>query len=43
LCELLEQEKLGSKSPAALKTEKIRKQKQRRTRRTRKKLRGIIE
>jgi len=43
LCELLEQEKLGSKSPAALKMEKIRKQKQRRTRRTRKKLRGIIE
>ncbi len=43
LCELLEQQKLGSKSPAALKAEKIRKQKQRRTRRTRKKLRGIIE
>jgi len=43
LCELLEQEKLGSKSPAALKAEKIHKQKQRRTRRSRKKLRGIIE
>ena len=43
LCELLEQKKLGSKSPAALKAEKIRKQKQRRTRRSRKKLRGIIE
>jgi protein subunit release factor B len=42
LCELLEQEKLGSKSPAALKAEKIHKQKQRRTRRSRKKLRGTI-
>ena len=35
LCELLEQEKLGSKSPAAIKAEKIRKQKQRRKRRSR--------
>jgi len=35
LCELIEQEKLGSKSPAALKAEKIRKQKQRRRRRSR--------
>jgi len=43
LCELLEREKLGSKRPAALKAEKIRKQKQRRTRRSIKKLRGIIE
>jgi protein subunit release factor B len=43
LCGLLEQEKLGSKSPEALKAEKICKQKQRRTRRSRKKLRGIIE
>jgi protein subunit release factor B len=34
LCELVEQEKLGSKSPAALKAEKIRKQKQRRKRRS---------
>jgi len=34
LCELLEQQKLGSKSPAALKAEKIRKQKQRRKRRS---------
>jgi protein subunit release factor B len=34
LCELIEQEKLGSKSPAALKAEKIRKQKQRRKRRS---------
>src|SRR4030042_1680039 len=33
LCELIEQEKLGAKSPAALKAEKIRKQKQRRRRR----------
>lgn len=33
LCELLEAEQLGSKSPAALKAEKIRKQKQRRRRR----------
>ncbi|MBN1973488.1 MAG: peptide chain release factor-like protein [Sedimentisphaerales bacterium] len=36
LCELLEEEKLGKKSPAALKAEKIRKQKQRRKRRGRK-------
>ncbi|OHB55386.1 MAG: hypothetical protein A2173_05195 [Planctomycetes bacterium RBG_13_44_8b] len=43
LCELLEQERLGSKSPASLKAEKIRKQKQRRTRRSRKKSREIIE
>lgn len=35
LCELIEQEKLGNKSPAALKAEKIRKQKQRRRRRSR--------
>ena len=35
LCELLEQEQLGSKSPAAIKAEKIRKQKQRRKRRSR--------
>ncbi len=35
LCELLEQERLGGKSPAALKAEKIRKQKQRRRRRSR--------
>jgi len=35
LCELLEQEKLGSRSPAAIKSEKIRKQKQRRKRRSR--------
>jgi len=35
LCELIEQEKLGNKSPAALKAEKIRKQKQRRKRRSR--------
>jgi protein subunit release factor B len=42
LCELLEQEKLGSRSPAALKVRKIRKQKQRRMRRSRKKLRCII-
>ena len=34
LCELLEEQKLGSKSPAAIKTEKIRKQKQRRKRRS---------
>jgi protein subunit release factor B len=34
LCELVEQEKLGTKSPAALKAEKIRKQKQRRKRRS---------
>jgi len=38
LCELLEEEKLGSRSPAAIKAEKIRKQKQRRKRRS--KLRG---
>ncbi len=37
LCELLEEEKLGKKSPAALKAEKIRKQKQRRKRRSRQK------
>jgi protein subunit release factor B len=35
LCELLEQERLGAKSPAALKADKIRKQKQRRRRRNR--------
>jgi protein subunit release factor B len=35
LCELMEQEKLGSKSPGALKAEKVRKQKQRRRRRSR--------
>jgi len=34
LCELVEQEKFGSKSPAALKADKIRKQKQRRKRRS---------
>jgi len=34
LCELLEQERMGSKSPAALKAEKIRKQKQHRKRRS---------
>jgi len=34
LCELVEQEKMGSKSPAALKANKIRKQKQRRKRRS---------
>jgi len=34
LCELVEQEKMGSKSPAALKAEEIRKQKQRRKRRS---------
>jgi hypothetical protein len=33
LCELIEQEKLGDKSPAALQAQKIRKQKQRRKRR----------
>jgi protein subunit release factor B len=43
LCELLEQEKLGNKSPAALRAEKIRKQKQHRRRRNRKKLGGILE
>lgn len=36
LCELLEAERLGSASPAAIKAEKIRKQKQRRKRRARK-------
>jgi len=35
LCELLEQDLLGDKSPASLKAEKIRKQKQRRKRRSR--------
>jgi protein subunit release factor B len=35
LCELLEQERLGAKSPEALKADKIRKQKQRRRRRSR--------
>jgi peptide chain release factor len=35
LCELIEQEKFGKKSPQALKAEKIRKQKQRRKRRSR--------
>jgi protein subunit release factor B len=39
LCELVEDEKLGSASPAALKAEKIRKQKNRRKRRTLKKRR----
>jgi protein subunit release factor B len=34
LCEMLEQERLGDKSPAALKAEKIRRQKQRRRRRS---------
>jgi protein subunit release factor B len=34
LCEMVEQEKLGPKSPAALKAEKIRKQKKRRKRRS---------
>jgi len=34
LCELVEEERMGSKSPAALKAEKIRKQKQRRKRRS---------
>lgn len=33
LCELIEAERLGAKSPAALEAEKIRKQKQRRKRR----------
>jgi protein subunit release factor B len=37
LCELLEEQTLGKKSPAALKAEKIRKQKQRRKRRSRQK------
>ncbi|MHC4159164.1 MAG: peptide chain release factor family protein, partial [Planctomycetota bacterium] len=42
LCELVEQERMGSKSPAALKAEKIRKQKQRRKRRSKakRKVRG---
>jgi len=42
LCELVEQERLGSKSPAALKVEKIRKQKQHRKRRrkAKRKVRG---
>ena len=35
LCELLEEKTLGKKSPTALKAEKIRKQKQRRKRRSR--------
>ena len=35
MCELIEQQRLGSKSPAALKAEKIRKQKQRRKSRRR--------
>jgi len=35
LCELLEQETLGTQSPAALRAQKIRKQKQRRKRRSR--------
>ncbi len=34
LCELVEQEKMGSKSPAALKADKTRKQRQRRKRRS---------
>jgi protein subunit release factor B len=34
LCELIEQEKLGAKSPAAKRAEKIRKQKKRRRRRS---------
>ena len=34
LCELVEQEKMGTNSPAALKADKIRKQKQRRKRRS---------
>ncbi len=34
LCELIEEERLGKKSPTALKAEKIRKQKQRRKRRS---------
>jgi peptide chain release factor len=37
LCELLEAQTLGNQSPAALKAEKIRKQKQRRQRRAKKK------
>lgn len=35
LCELIEQEELGTKSPAGLKAEKLRRQKQRRKRRRR--------
>jgi peptide chain release factor len=38
LCELVEQQKLGYNSPAALKAEKIRKQKNRRRRRNRNKV-----
>ncbi|AQT69408.1 Peptide chain release factor 2 [Anaerohalosphaera lusitana] len=38
LCELIEEKRLGRKSPQARKAAKIRKQKQRRKRRTRKKL-----
>jgi protein subunit release factor B len=34
LCELVEEQRLGARSPAALKAEKIRKQKQRRRRRS---------
>ena len=37
LCELIEEEKLGKKSPTSLKAEKIRKQKQRRKRRSKSK------
>jgi len=37
LCEIIEDIELGSKSPAAIKAEKIRKQKQRRKRRTKNK------
>ena len=37
LCELIEEKKLDKKSPAALKADKIRKQKQRRKRRSRQK------
>ena len=37
LCELIEEEKLGKKSPVSLKAEKIRKQKQRRKRRSKQK------
>ncbi|MBN2588625.1 MAG: peptide chain release factor-like protein [Sedimentisphaerales bacterium] len=37
LCELIEEEKLGKQSPASLKAEKIRKQKQRRKRRSKQK------
>jgi len=40
LCELVEQDKMGTKSPAALKADKIRKQKQRRKRRSRAKHKG---